>query len=74
MKNCLSAGPKFIEAGKRLRENLLRTVETKRALLFSIMMDRMETEISIASARGELYDDNFRALHHAYCSIINLVC
>ena len=63
--NCnLLAGPKFVEAGKRLRENLLKCVETKRALLFSIVMDRMQAEILIASARGELYDDNFRALHH----------
>ena len=55
----------LVEAGKILRQNLLKGVETKRALVFSIMMDRTQAEILIASARGELYDDNFPALHYA---------
>jgi hypothetical protein len=44
---------------------LLDAIEHKRALLFSIVMDRTEAETIIASAKGELYDDGFCAFHHA---------
>jgi hypothetical protein len=48
-----------------LRENLLDAIEHKRALVFSIVMDRTEAETIIASAKGELYDDGFCAFHYA---------
>jgi len=47
-----------------LRENLLHAIEHKRALLFSIVMNKAEGETILASARGELYDDAFCALHY----------
>lgn len=57
--------PSLIEAGRMLRDNLLDAIEHKRALLFSIVMDRTEAETIHASAKGELYDDGFCALHYA---------
>lgn len=64
----LTSDPRLVEAGLLLRQNLLRFVETKRALALSIMMNKSEGESLIASARGELYDDNMMACHHVYYS------
>jgi hypothetical protein len=57
--------PGHIAAGKLLRQNLLGVVESSRPLLSSIVMDLRETEILMACARGELYDDSFTARHNA---------
>ena len=57
--------PNLIAAGKLLRENMLDSIEHKRALLYSIVMDRNVAETMIASAKGELYDDGFCALQYA---------
>jgi len=57
--------PNLIAAGKMLRDNLLDAVDHKRALVFSVVMDRTEAETIIASAKGELYDDAFCAFHSA---------
>jgi len=57
--------PNLVAAGKILRDNLLDAIEHKRALVFSIVMDRTEAETIIATAKGELYDDAFCASHYA---------
>ena len=57
--------PNLVEAGKLLRQNLLGIVDANRVLLSSIVMDRRESEILVACARGELYDDSFTAMHNA---------
>ena len=46
----LTVDPRVREAGRHLKGVLLNQLDSKRPLLHSIMMDRTEAEILIASA------------------------